>query len=50
MYRAVRSALLFAQHFLDESELPMMPNETLLAGIATNHLLLRHAAICKHEF
>ena len=27
----------------------MTPNETLLASIATNHLLLRHAAICKHE-
>jgi hypothetical protein len=41
--------LLLAEHLLDEGELPMMPNEALLASIATNHLLLRHAAICKHE-
>ena len=33
----------------ETGELPVTPNETLLASIPTDHLLLRHAAICKHE-
>ena len=44
-----REAPLLTQHVLDEGERPVTLNKALLAGITTGHLLLRRAAICKHE-
>jgi hypothetical protein len=43
-------AAVCAQYVLNEGEWPLVADEALLASIATNHLLLPHFAIRKHEF
>ncbi len=47
---SARAPSLLAQHVIDESGRPLLVNKESLASIATRHLLLLHATICKHEF